>query len=230
MLDIKNLSINYGKHRVLNDISIHIDKGEVVGLLGPSSSGKTTFMNVVSGLLPYKKGQVLINGTSPCEKTKSYVSLLTENNAIPRWMNLKDIVNFHTEMFNDFNKDKFYSILKNINLDIPDNKKIKHLSKGTIQMLRVALSISRKCGLYLLDEPLGGMDSLVRDQVTDTIINEIDMDSTIIIATHLISEVEKLLDKVIFIKKGQILGIHDCEDLRIEKGQSIEKTFREVMK
>lgn len=230
MLDVKNLSINYGNHKALDDISININKGEVIGLLGPSGSGKTTFMNVVSGLLAYKNGQVLINELSPCEKTKSYVSLLTENNAIPKWMNLKDIVDFYTEMYNDFNTDKFYSILNNTNLNIPNNKKIKSLSKGTIQIIRVALSISRECGLYLLDEPLGGMDSLVRDQVTDTIINKIDTDSTIVITTHLIAEVEKFLDKVIFIKKGRISGIYDCEDLRIEKSQSIEKTFREVMK
>lgn len=230
MLDIKNLSMNYGKHKVLDDINIHVDKGEVIGLLGSSSSGKTTLMNVVSGLLPYNNGQILIDGMSPCAKTKSYVSLLAENNAIPRWMKMKDIINFYTEMYTDFNKDKFHSILSNNDFKISPNEKISSLSKGTIQMIRLALSISRECSLYLLDEPLGGIDTVVREQITDTIINEINDDSSLIIATHLIFEVEKLLDKVIFIKNGRILSIHDCEDLRIEKGQSIERTFKEVMK
>ncbi|QUH30738.1 ATP-binding cassette domain-containing protein [Vallitalea guaymasensis] len=230
MLDIKKLSISYGKHKALDDITFHIDKGEVVGLLGPSGSGKTTFMNTVAGLIPYNHGEVLIDGLNPNEKTKGYVSLLTENNAIPKWMSVEDIRSFYIDMYDDFNENKFDSILQDINIDIPYSEKIKNLSRGMTQLLRLSLSIAREAKLYLFDEPLGGMDTLVREQVIDTIINNIDDNSTIIIATHLIQEVEKLLDKVIFIKKGQMLGIHDCEDLRFQKSQSIEKTFKEVMK
>ncbi|MCT4685978.1 ABC transporter ATP-binding protein [Vallitalea sp.] len=230
MLDIKKLSINYGKHKALDDITFHIDKGEVVGLLGPSGSGKTTFMNTVAGLIPYSHGEVLINGQTPNEKTKGYVSLLTESNAIPKWMSVEDIRSFYIDMYDDFNENKFDSILQDINIDISYSKKIKNLSKGMTQLLRLSLSIAREAKLYLFDEPLGGMDTLVREQVIDTIINNIDDDSTIIIATHLIQEVEKLLDKVIFIKNGQMLGIHDCEDLRFQNSQSIEKTFKEVMR
>lgn len=230
MLDIKNVSKMYGRQLALNDMSFHLGKGEVVGLLGPSGSGKTTLMNIVAGILPFKHGEVLIEDLEPSEKTKAIVSLLTENNAIPKWMTVKDVMNFYIEMYDDFNKEKFQSILNEINMDIPYSKKVKDLSKGMIQLLRLALSISREAGLYLLDEPLGGMDTLVREQVIDVLINYIDHESTIVIATHLIAEVEKLLEKVIFIKEGQILGIHDCEELRIEKGQSIEKTFKEVMR
>jgi ABC-2 type transport system ATP-binding protein len=228
MLDIKKLSISYGKHKALDDITFHIDTNEVVGLLGPSGSGKTTFMNTVAGPIPYNQGEVSINGLNPNKKTKSYVSLLTENNAIPKWMSVEDIRSFYIDMYDDFNENKFDSILQDINIDIPYSKKIKNLSKGMTQLLRLSLSIAREAKLYLFDEPLGGLDTLVREQVIDIIINNIDDDSTIIIATHLIPEVEKLLDKVIFIKNGQMLGVYDCEDLRCQKGQSIEKTFKET--
>ncbi|GMQ59279.1 ABC transporter ATP-binding protein [Vallitalea sediminicola] len=230
MLDIKKLSVSYGKYKALDNITFHINKGEVVGLLGPSGSGKTTFMNTVAGLIPYNHGEVLINGQNPNEKTKGYVSLLTEKNAIPKWMGVEDIREFYIEMYEDFNENKFDSILQDIKINIPYSKKIKDLSKGMAQLLRLSLSIAREAELYLLDEPLGGMDTLVREQVIDTIINNIDSNSTIIVATHLIPEVEKLLDKVIFLNNGQMIGIHNCEDLRFQKNQSIEKTFKEVMR
>ncbi|GMQ62628.1 ABC transporter ATP-binding protein [Vallitalea maricola] len=230
MLDIKKLSISYGKHKALDNITFHIDKGEVVGLLGLSGSGKTTFMNTVAGLIPYNHGEVLINGQSPNEKTKGYVSLLTENNAIPKWMSVEDIRSFYIDMYNDFNENKFDSILQEINIDIPYSKKIKNLSKGMTQLLRLSLSIAREAKLYLLDEPLGGMDTIIRNKVIDMLINNINDNSTMLIATHIIPEVEKLLDKVIFIKQGQLIGFYDCEELRIDKRQSIEKTFIEVMK
>jgi ABC-2 type transport system ATP-binding protein len=230
MLEINSLSKNYGKSKVLDNINCSLNKGQIVGLLGPSGSGKTTLMNIIAGITSFKQGNVLINGESPNINTKRSVSLLTETNSIPKWMKVKDVLDFYCEMYSDFNLDKFNNIFNDLNYSISYNKKIIDLSKGMTQLLRLALSISRKTKLYLLDEPLGGLDSLVREQVIDTIINYIDENSTIIIATHLIDEVERLLQKVIFIKDGQLLGLYDCDDLRIEKGQSIEKTFKEVIR
>lgn len=230
MLDVKNISKSYGSYTALKDVSLHLNKGEVVGLLGPSGSGKTTFMNIIAGILPLECGEVLINGQAPSQKTKAIVSLLTEKNAIPKWMTVKDVVNFYIEMYHDFNQEKFQNILNEIHMDIPYSKRVRNLSKGMTQLLRLALSISRDAELYLFDEPLGGLDTLIREKVINILINYTDYESTVVIATHLIPEVEKLLEKAIFIKDGQILGIYDCEELRIEKGQSIEKTFKEVMR
>lgn len=230
MLEVNNLSKYYGKSKVLDNINCHINKGEIVGLLGPSGSGKTTFMNIIAGITPFKQGNVLINGESPNINTKTSVSLLTETNSIPKWMKIKDVLDFYCEMYNDFNQEKFNNIFNDLNYEISYDKKIVDLSKGMRQLLRLALSVSRETKLYLLDEPLGGLDSLIREQVIDTIINYINENSTIIISTHLINEVERLLQKVIFIKDGQLLGLYDCDDLRIEKGQSIEKTFKEVIR
>lgn len=230
MLEIKQLSKSYGGHKALSNVNLHFEKGKVVALLGPSGSGKTTFMNIVAGILPYKHGDVLISGEEPSEKTKAIVSLLTENHNIPKWMKVSDIIDFYKEMYDDFNEEKFHEILRDIDFDIPYSKKVKHLSKGMKQLLRLALSISREAKLYLLDEPLGGMDTLVREKVVDMLISNINDESTTIIATHIIPEVEKLLDQVIFIKKGKLLGVHDCEELRIQNGQSIEKMFKEVMR
>ncbi|WBW94886.1 ABC transporter ATP-binding protein [Oceanirhabdus sp. W0125-5] len=229
MLDIHNLSKFYGKKKALNNINLEIEKGQIVGLLGPSGSGKTTLFNIAAGIMPFKEGEIRINSLEPSEKTKAFVSILTENNAIPKWMKVKDIVHFYNEMYDDFNKEKFDNILNNFDLDIPYKKRIKNLSKGMTQLLRLALTISREAELYLLDEPLGGMDTLLRDKVIDIILDNLNTESTTIIATHIIPDVERMLDKVVFIKDGSILGYHDCEELRISKGKSVENVFKEVM-
>ncbi|MCT4543824.1 MAG: ABC transporter ATP-binding protein [Vallitalea sp.] len=230
MLEIKQLSKKYKKKKALININFTAEKGKVIGLLGSSGSGKTTLMNIIAGITPYKEGNVLIEGEEQSDSTKAIVSLLTENHNIPKWMKVQDIIDFYIQMYDDFNEDKFQSILHNINFTIPHSTKVTNMSKGMKQLLRIALSISREAKLYLLDEPLAGLDTMLRNQVIDILLSEINEESTVIISSHIISEVEKLLDEVIFIKDGEIKGIHNCEELRVQKGQSIEKTFIEVMK
>lgn len=230
MLEIKELSKSYKKLKVLDDINFNIEKGKVVGILGPSGSGKTTLMNIIAGLVEYNHGSVLIEGQDQSISTKGIVSLLTENHNIPKWMRVIDIINFYQEMYYDFNEKKFYDVLHNIDFNIQHSTKVIDMSKGMKQLLRLSLTIAREAKLYLFDEPLGGVDTLTREKVMDILISEIDSEATIIISTHIIPEVEKILDEVIFIKDGQIKGIHNCEELRIQKGQSIEKIFMEVMR
>ncbi len=229
MLEFNDLSKRYGKKDVLKNINLSVGRGKIVGLLGPSGSGKTTLFNITAGILPFKEGTIKINGEEPSEKTKAVVSMLTENNAIPKGMKVKDIVHFYNEMYEDFNKEKFDNILNNFDLDICYKKRVKSLSKGMCQLLRLALTISREAELYLLDEPLAGMDVLLRDKVIDIILDNLNEESTIIIATHIITDVERMLDRVVFLKKGYIVGDYDCDELRINTGKSIEKVFKEVM-
>lgn len=230
MLVIKGLSISYQKKEALSDISLKIEKGKIVGLLGPSGSGKTTLMDVIAGLLYYDVGEVQIDGHSPSTKTKSMVSLLTENNEIPRWMCVKDIIDFYKGMYLDFNVDTFHRMLESIGIEAPLSKSVHHLSKGTIQLLRLALALSREADLYLLDEPLGGMDTMIREKVIELLLDYMTPDATMLISSHIIPEIEQLIERVIFIKEGQLVGDYDCEALRAETGQSIEKTFKEVMR
>lgn len=230
MIEVKNLSKAYGKHQALSDVSFRIDEGQIVGLMGPSGSGKTTLMDIISGLLYYKDGEVFIEGQPPNEKTKAIVSLLTEENAIPNWMTVMEIAKFYHNMYEDFDETKLYRILDEIHIDIPLRKKISHLSKGMLQLLRLALTLSRQAKLYLLDEPLGGMDTIVREQVIEMLFEYAHPYAAILITSQIISEIEKLIERVIFIKDGQLIGDYDCEALRAERGQSIEKIYKEVMR
>ncbi|MBN2878531.1 MAG: ATP-binding cassette domain-containing protein [Clostridia bacterium] len=228
MINVKNLNKKYNQKTALCDFSFEIEQGRVLGLLGPNGSGKSTLMNILAGSLKQDDGNIYIDKRQIGEYTKSIVSYFPENNNLYRWMKVKDIEKFYDNLFYDFDKEKF--ILMKEKFGLKDNESIIDLSKGVLQKLRLGLVLSRRARVFLLDEPLGGIDTLSREQVMNTIFDCISEDVTIILATHLIDEVERLFDKVLFIKNGKVMLFEDCDTLRSENGSSIKSIYLEVMK
>lgn len=229
MLQVEKLSKRYNHTEALKEMTFSLHTGKVIGLLGASGSGKSTLVNTVSGIEDYK-GKVTIGGYPIGEVTKAMTSMLTENNAFPKWMGVKDVIYFYKLMYKDFNETKLKELMALMRLTEHLNKKLSHLSKGTLQKLRLSLALSRDAKLFLLDEPLGGIDPLAREEIIEMLSNKIDGETTMLIATHLVSEVECLLEEVIFINDGHFLGYYDCDDIRSQHGMSVEKYYKEVLR
>lgn len=229
MIEIKNLNITLSKKNILNDINIKIEKGQVVGLLGPTGSGKTTLLKSIAGIIPPSHGSLTIKNMTPCVETKKILSMMTEKNEAPP-MKVKDIINFYEMFFPDFSKARFKELESEMGIDFPKHQNILNLSKGTLQLLRFILCISRDSEVFILDEPLSGLDTLLREKVNDQILSMIEEERTFIISTHLIHDVENLIDRAVFIKDGKIVLDEDCDDLRSSTGLSIEDSFKEVLK
>ncbi len=228
LLACNNLSKSYGNVLALDNVKLNIEKGKIVGLLGPNGSGKTTLIKIANGLLVPTGGEILINGQKPSDKTKARVSYLPDTVALPNWMSALQLIDFYGEFFKDFNKEKAASMLEN--LGVSQKAKYKTLSKGTKEKVQLILAMSREADLYLLDEPLGGVDPATRDYILNTIISNYSENSTVIISTHLISDIEKILDEVVFIDKGKILLQSTVDEIRDEKNMSVDALFREVFK
>lgn len=226
LIECRNLQKNYGKKEVLKDINLHIQKGKIIGLLGPNGSGKTTLMKLMNGLLQPTQGEVLIGGMEPGEETKSIVSYLPDKMYFADWMQVKDLMEFFQDFYADFDRERAENMCAS--LGIPQNEKIKSLSKGTKEKVQLILVMCRKARVYLLDEPIAGVDPAARDYILDTILTNYNPEGTVIISTHLISDIEKILDEVILIREGTILSHAEVDDMREESGKSIDEMFRDM--
>ncbi|KKY02278.1 ABC transporter [Paraclostridium benzoelyticum] len=218
----------YGKKQVLEDFNLNIPKGKIVGLLGPNGSGKTTMIKLLNGLTQCDKGNIFINGLKPSVKTKEIVSYLPDRNYLNEDMNVKELLKLFSDFYKDFDINKAKEMIKNLNLE--ENEKIKSMSKGTKEKVGLILVMSRNAKLYILDEPIGGVDPASRAYIIKTILKNFNEDSTLLIATHLINEIENICDEVIIISKGEILLKGNVDEIREAKGMSIDTLFREEFK
>lgn len=228
IVEIKNVYKSYSKKEVISNMNLNIPKGKIVGLLGPNGSGKSTLIKLINGLLQPNSGYVLIDGIKPSIETKRIVSYLPERTYLNDWMKVSDILNFFNDFYDDFDIDKAMDMVKSLNIDI--NEKLKTMSKGTKEKVQLILVMSRHAKLYILDEPIGGVDLAARTYILKTIITNYCEDSTLLIATHLISEIENICDDVIFISNGNIVLQGNVDEIREEKGKSIDALFREEFK
>ena len=228
LLECRKLNKNYGGSFALNDIDLQIEPGRIVGLLGPNGSGKTTLIKLVNGLLTPTGGEVLIDGRKPSPETKAIVSYLPERNALSEWMSAKQAMDYYADFFEDFNRDKAKEMIRNLGLD--EQARIKTMSKGTREKLQLILVMSREAKLYLLDEPIGGVDPATRDYILRTIISNYNENASVIISTHLIADVEQVLDDVIFLREGHVELHESVDEIRNEKGPSVDALFREVFR
>jgi ABC-2 type transport system ATP-binding protein len=228
ILSCTNLSKRFGNTLALHKVSLSIEAGRVVGLLGPNGSGKTTFLKLCNGLLTPTLGEIKITDRAPGIETKAVVSFLPENSYFNDWMKVQDMISFFSDFYADFDAAKAADMLKT--LGIEKTAQIKSLSKGTKEKVQLILVMARKAKLYLLDEPIGGVDPAVRDYILSTIIKNYNPEASVIISTHLIADVEQILDEVIFLKDGEIALHEDVDTIREEKGVSVDKLFREVFK
>jgi ABC-2 type transport system ATP-binding protein len=228
LLKLTNVSKIYGKKSALSNVNLTIGKGKIVGLLGPNGSGKTTLLKLVNGLLQATTGEILINGNKPGITSKSIISYLPERTYLNNWMKVSEILEFFKDFYSDFNIEKAKNMLNSLNID--ENDKLRTMSKGTKEKVQLVLVMSRNAQIYLLDEPIGGVDPATRDYILNTIISNYSENSTVIISTHLIQDVEKIFDDIIFLSKGEIV-LHDSVDnVREQKQKSIDELFREVFK
>ncbi|MBQ9930313.1 MAG: ABC transporter ATP-binding protein [Oscillospiraceae bacterium] len=223
-----NLSKTYGNVNALKDISFTLDSGKIVGLLGPNGSGKTTLIKLLNGLLTPTKGEIRIGGQKIGVETKKQVAYLPDNSYLNSWMTVKQIVSYFADFYEDFQPEVAYEMLSR--LDIAPERKLKTLSKGNKEKVCLILVMSRKARLYVLDEPIAGVDPAARDYVISTIINNYNPEATVIISTHLIADIEQILDEVIFLKNGEIVLQSTVDEIRTEHEKSVDELFREVFK
>lgn len=228
ILECKGLGKTYGPVEALKSIDLSIKPRRIVGLLGPNGSGKTTLIKLANGLLTPSSGEILIRGNVPGKLSHSMVSYLPERIAIPLWMSVDQLLDFYQDFYQDFQRQKAVHMLED--LGILGKQKIKELSKGTREKVQLAMVMSRNAQLYLLDEPIGGVDPAARDYILNSIITNYNPEASVIISTHLIADVEQVLDEVIFIKQGTILMQSSVDDIRENKGTSVDALFREVFK
>jgi len=228
ILECKNVTKVFGAKVALSGVTLNIPRGKIVGLLGPNASGKSTFIKLCNDLLTPTSGEILIDGNRPGIETKKIVSYLPERNYLNDWMKVADIIGLFRDFYSDFNEEKAYDMLRR--LDINPKDKLKTMSKGTKEKVQLILVMSREAQLYMLDEPIGGVDPAARDYILDTILSNYNENATIIISTHLISDIEKILDEVVFIKEGKIVLTKTVDEIREETGKSVDSLFREVFK
>lgn len=228
IIEVNGLTKKFGGLTALDDISLSLEKGQIVGLLGPNGSGKTTFIKILNGLLQPESGSVIINGSSPGIETKRVVAYLPDRNALPDYMNAGQLMDLYSDFFADFDRAKAKAMIEDLGIDLKQT--MKKMSKGTKEKLQLCLVMSRQAEVYLLDEPIGGVDPATRDYILRTIISNYNENAVVIISTHLISDIESVLDDVIFIKEGRIVLHRAADEIREEKGESIDELFREVFK
>ena len=222
------LKKTYGIKQALKGIDLEIKKGRIVGLLGPNGSGKTTLIKLANGLITPTSGEILINGNKPGVETKKIVSYLPERTYLNKWMKVEQILDFFCDFYEDFNREKALEMLKNLNINPKD--KLATMSKGTKEKVQLILVMSREADIYFLDEPIAGVDPAARDYILNTIIKNYNENSTIVISTHLITDIESILEDVIFIANGEVKLNKSVDEIREEEGKSIDALFREVFR
>ena len=228
ILECTELTKNYGYKTALRSVNLSIEPGRIVGLLGPNGSGKTTLIKVCTGLLTPTSGAVTIGGMKPGPETKAIVSFLPEIPYLNDWMKVSQLLAFFRDFYIDFNHEKALDMLGSLRIDTRES--LKSLSKGTKEKVQLVVVMAREAQLYLLDEPIGGVDPAARDYILNTIIRNYNPEASVVISTHLISDIEQVLDDVIFLKEGEIVLTSSVDDLRARHGMSVDAYFREVFK
>ena len=228
IIECRDLTKCYGAVQAVSHVNLTIAPGKIVGLLGPNGSGKTTLIKMANGLITWQEGELLIDGRAPGPETKSLISYLPERTYLSDWMSVKQTLDFFGDFYEDFRRDRAEEMLSRLN--IPLNMKIRTMSKGTREKVQLILVMSRQAKLYLLDEPIGGVDPATRDYILGTIIGNYDPGATVLISTHLIADVEQVLDEVVFINQGQIVLQSTVDAIREERNKSVDQLFREVFR
>ena len=226
ILCCRGLEKRYGGPKALDGVELTLERGRIVGLLGPNGSGKTTLLKLANGLLTPTHGEILIDGLVPGRETRAKVSYLPDADYLPDWMTLKDLTRMFADFYADFDAEKAGSMFVSLGLDM--RERLKALSKGNREKTQLVLTMSRGAELYLLDEPIGGVDPAARDYILRTIIGNYSENGTVVISTHLIADVESILDEVVFLKSGKVLLHENADSLRERRGKSIDAIFREV--
>lgn len=228
ILECNELTKKFGSKTAVSAVNLKINRGQIVGLLGPNGSGKSTLIKLANELLTPTSGNILIGGRNPGIETKKIVSYLPEKTYLNDWMRVHQIIGLFADFYDDFKPEKAYDMLKILNINA--NDKLKTMSKGTKEKVQLILVMSREAELYLLDEPIGGVDPAARDYILKTILSNFNENATVIISTHLISDIENILDYVVFLNQGQVVLTSSVDDIRDEKGKSVDVLFREVFK
>ena len=226
ILRLHNLNKSYASFPALKNVDLELAPGRIMGILGPNGSGKTTLIKIVAGLLQPSGGEVLVCGKAPGVQTKALVSFLPDVNHLPNWMTIQGIIQYFNTFYEDFDPERAFALLERLGID--QGRKVTALSKGTREKLQLSLALARKARLYLMDELLEGIDPVARMVAIDTILENYNPEGSLIISTHLITDVEKLLDEVVFLKDGEIILSGSTEDLRVEKRRSIEGIYKEI--
>ena len=228
VLECKNLSKSYSSKRALERVDLQLSSGRILGLLGPNGSGKTTLIKLAEGLLQPTEGQILINGKVPGAEAKADIAYLPDREYLPEHMTVEQLLKFYADFFKDFDIVRAEDMLKS--LQINKAHRMKKLSKGTKEKVQLILTMSRDAKIYILDEPIAGVDPAARDYILKTIISNYSPDSLVIICTHLIADIESVLDEVVFLKEGRVVLHRNADELREETGKSIDGLFREVFR
>lgn len=220
------LTKSYGGKIALNNVSLNIGRGKIIGLLGPNGSGKTTLIKLLCGILTPTSGEITISGKAVGIETKKIVAYLPERTYLSEWMSVREMITFFSDFYEDFNAVNAYDMLARLNID--PHAKLKSMSKGTREKVQLILVMCRNAELYLLDEPIGGVDPAARDYIIQTILKNYNENASVIISTHLISDVEHVLDEVVFIKNGSVVMQSEVDEIREQYGKSVDGVFREV--
>ncbi|PHV56071.1 ABC transporter [Streptococcus macedonicus] len=228
LLQLHHVTKKYKKHVAIDDVTLSLPAGKIIGLLGPNGSGKTTLIKLMNGLLHPTTGDIVIDGYRPSVETKKIVSYLPDTSYLRENMKIKDALTLFEDFYNDFSREKAEHLLKD--LDLNPDEQLKNLSKGNKEKVQLILVMSRQAKLYILDEPIGGVDPAAREYILRTIINNYCEDASVVISTHLIAEIEPILDEIVFLKEGKVILQGNTDDIREEYGKSIDLLFREKYK
>ena len=228
LLEIKNLNKSFDKKEILKDVNLNISSGKIIGLLGKNGAGKTTLIKLINDLLIPTSGEILIKGNKVGVETKKIISYLPERTYLNKQMKVSEVIEYFKDFYEDFDDEKAKKLLVDLDLDIEEH--LTKMSKGMQEKVQLVLVVSRKADLYILDEPLGGVDPATRDYILDTILSNFNETASVIISTHLISDIERILDEVVFIDKGKIVLQSDADKLRKKEKSSIDEIFRRMFK
>lgn len=228
ILECRGLTKRFGPVTALDNVDLTLETGRIVGLLGPNGSGKTTLLKLANGLLKPTAGEILINGIKPGPVTKSFVSYLPDANYLMDWMNVRTLVNFFHDFYQDFDAQKAFDLLGD--LGVPADAPLKTLSKGNKEKVQLILAMSRRAYVYFLDEPIGGVDPAARDYILSTILRNYSENALVLISTHLIADVERALDEAVLLNMGRIMAHRAVDDIRDNEGMSVDEYFREVFR
>jgi ABC-2 type transport system ATP-binding protein len=228
LLEIKNLNKSFDDKEILKDINLTIERGKIIGLLGKNGQGKTTLIKLINDLLTPTSGEILINGKNIGIESKKIISYLPERTYLDKDMTVEEVIKFFSEFYDNFNKERAYKLLQDLDLDVKE--RLSKMSKGMQEKVQLILVMSRDAELYILDEPLGGVDPATRDYIIDTILTNFKDGASVIISTHLIADIERILDEVIFIDKGSIVLTSPADELRNKEKASIDEIFRRSFK
>ena len=228
VLECRELTKAYRGKQALDHINLKLNAGQIVGLLGPNGSGKTTLIKLATGLLKPSDGEILIGGLKPGKVTKAHVAYLPDKDFLPPYMTTEQLLNMYQDFYKDFNRSKALAMISNLGLN--RKQKMKEMSKGTREKLQLILTMSREAAVYLLDEPIAGVDPAARDYILRTILSNYSEKALVVVSTHLIADVEAILDDIVFLKNGQVVLHQQADDLREETGKSVDHVFREVFK